>query len=185
MSFVNPLSLIPNLKGVAIGVACGLVAGGASTGLLVHRLDAAKLLAVQLADSKAQTAAVAAAMVAQGKIAAANEAAAVKEARGQAKVVHDTEVITKEIPTYVTSVQDARACVSFGLVRVLYAAEHGVAPSSLQLPAGSSDDACTALRSSDLAASLAADYGAGRANAEQLDALIESVKANDAIALKR
>lgn len=68
-------------------------------------------------------------------------------------------------------------CVSVGLVREHDAAALGVDPDTLPLPAGSSDDACSAVTNADLAGAIADNYAAARANAAQLDDLEANVKA--------
>jgi hypothetical protein len=54
---------------------------------------------------------------------------------------------------------------------VLDAAALGVDPDTLSLAPGQSDGSCAPVKASDLAASVAGNYGAARANAEQLTAL--------------
>lgn len=176
----NPLSLIPNPKTLAIGFLAGAVVSGATVGAVVHKVDKAALEAVQLADAKAEAQASAKAAATTHQLDTQNGTAAVAETKAQVRIVHDIQTVTKEIPNYVTLAQDQRSpcAVSVGLVRVLYAAAHGVDPASLGPAPGGSDDACTALSVSDLATALAGDYGTGRANAEQLDALIAAVTAN-------
>lgn len=104
------------------------------------------------------------------------------EVAAQAKIVVRYRTIVKEVPTYVTVQQDARGCVSWGLVRLLDAAALGVDPSTLDLPSDVTDDTCTTLKASDLAASVAGNYGVAAANAEQLDALEADIKARVAVA---
>lgn len=91
------------------------------------------------------------------------------------KIVTRTITLIKEVPRYVTPAQDARSCITYGLVRVLDAAALGTRPAELPLPAGQSDDACAPVASSALASSVAANYGVALQNSTQLDALIDSV----------
>lgn len=107
--------------------------------------------------------------------------AAVAEASAQERIVYRTNETIKEVPRYVTVVQD-RACIGYGLVRVLDAAAQGLSPESLQLPAGQSDDACSPVAPSALAMSVAGNYGIARQNAQQLDALSADIRAREAIA---
>jgi hypothetical protein len=176
----NPLSLIPNPKTLLVGFAAGALLVGVPASLVVHKMDQAALEKVQLADAKAATVAVSQAAATTHTLDTQNGTAAVAETKAQVQIVHDVQTVTKEIPVYVTPAQDARSpcAVTVGLVRILYASAHGLDPASLTPPAGSTDDSCTAVSVSDLAAALATDYGVGRANAEQLDALIAAVKAN-------
>lgn len=180
MALSDLLTLIPNPKTLAVGFLAGAVISGASVGVIVHKMDKGALEAVQLAAAKAATAAVAKAGAVTHTLDTQNGTAAVAETKAQVQIVHDVETVTKEIPVYVTPAQDQRSpcAVTVGLVRVLYASAHGVDPASLDPAAGTTDDTCTAISVSDLAAALATDYGTGRADAEQLDALIAAVKAN-------
>jgi hypothetical protein len=176
----NPLTLIPNPKTLAVGFLAGALLVGVPASLVVHKMDTAALEKVQLADAKAEVVATVKAAATTHTLDTQNGTAAVAEVKAQVQIVHDTQVITKEIPVYVTPAQDARSpcAVSVGLLRVLTAAQTGADPASLPSPAGATDDACTAVGLSDLAASLSGDFGAARANAEQLNALIAAVKAN-------
>lgn len=105
---------------------------------------------------------------------------AVSEASAQTRIVTRTQTIVKEVPANVTPVQDARTCVSYGLVRLHDAAALGVDPGTLPLPAGKSPDDCTSLKASDLATGIVGNYGVARQNAEQLDALIADERARAA-----
>lgn len=106
---------------------------------------------------------------------------AVAEGQAQERIVYKTRTIIEKVPQYVTVTQD-RACVSYGLVRVLDAAAQGRDPAELQLPAGKSDDACSPVKASDLARNVAENYGISRQNSEQLDALILDIRQRVAIA---
>lgn len=126
---------------------------------------------LKLADSQAMTNAVTAA---KADLAARDKVtldAAVSRATSQQKIVTQTVTITKEIPAHVTPAQDARTCITYGLVRVFDAAAGGADPDTLSLPAGQSDDACAPVKASDLARSVAENYGSARDNADQLTAL--------------
>ncbi len=60
---MNPLSLLSGVWGyIAAAVLAGAVAAS-STWYVTHKIDSAQLLAVQLADSKAQTVSVAASLI--------------------------------------------------------------------------------------------------------------------------
>jgi hypothetical protein len=77
-------------------------------------------------------------------------------------------------------------CVSVGLVRLHDAAALGVDPDALPLPAGSSDDACSAVTNAELAGAISDNYAAARANAAQLNDLIANVRGKvDATAPKK
>jgi hypothetical protein len=104
-------------------------------------------------------------------------------ASAQAQIITQERIVTRyrtrteEVPRYVTVQQDAVACVSYGLVRVLDAAALGRDPADLELPPGVTDDTCTALTASALAAGILGNYAVSDANAAQLDGLIADVKA--------
>lgn len=128
------------------------------------------------ADAAAIENAVNAARADEKEIARKSEAAAVEAAKADRVIEVQTRTLIKEVPRYVTAAQDARGCVTYGLVRVYDAAILGVEPSTLGLPAGQSDDACSPVKPSDLGRSLADNLGAARQNAGQLDALIANVR---------
>lgn len=160
---------IPSVIGMKIAGALALlfVTAGASS-YVTHRVDTAKLEALELRYSQAQTKAVEEAKSLQAAQDKVSLDAAVAEAQAQQKIVTVTQTITQEVTRHVT---DHVACVSYGLVRVLDAAALGVDPDTLALPAGKSDDACTGITNSALAERIATDFGIARANAEQLNAL--------------
>lgn len=127
------------------------------------------------ADKKAIADAVAKARAEERKVADLGQKSGEAQVRIQTKIVDHTITVLKEVPRYVTIEQDARSCVSYGLVRLLNAAVTGADPASYQLPPGVSDDACTGIKASELAASIAENYGTARSNAAQLDGLIADV----------
>jgi hypothetical protein len=147
--------------------------------------DLVKYQGLQLRDAKAVTSSLEAQAAALTAVAAQQHAldqevsqGAVSEATAQQKITVHTVTITKEVPIYVTPQIDTVVvpCIPYGLVRVLDAAalataDNPVTPADLALPTGQSDDACTGIKASDLAASIAANYGIAKQNAEQLDAL--------------
>ena len=163
-----------------VGALSGLLSAGVS-GYVVYRVELSTINGLKASAAVSAQKATIVALDKQKSLDAATQAAAIAEAASQVKVETVTRVITKEIPAHVTPQQDSHECVTFGFVRVLYAAERGADPDSLALPASESDDACTAIKLSDLAASLATDYGVSLENSEQLNALIANVKQTDAI----
>ncbi len=100
--------------------------------------------------------------------------AAHQEATQQRAVADSTAAQLLQVKRHV---QNNPRCVTFGFVRVLDAATHGVLAETLSLPAGKSDAACTKLTANDLANAIVTNYGAARANAEQLNALIAVLRA--------
>ena len=151
-----------------------LVAGTAiGTATVTHKVDNARFEKLELGYAQAKEKAVEearAAQAAQDKIALT---AAVAEAAAQEKIVTITNTITKEIPSHV---KDSGPCITYGLVRVLDGAASGRDPDTLALPTGKSDDACSPVKASDLAQSVADNYGAARQNSEQLTALQQTAK---------
>jgi hypothetical protein len=164
--------------------AAGTVIGGYGVGKVMHDADLSKYQALQLKDAAAATASLEAQAEALAKVASTQHTldqeallGAEAEAKGQAALTQQNAVIVKEVPVYVTEKADAVTCIPYGFVRVLdatiLAGNSGspVSPSDLALPADQSDDACAPVKASDLAASIAANYGTAQANAEQLNAL--------------
>lgn len=183
-------SLIPGFSeasAIATAVVVAVAVAGASytTYKLTHDVDQGKYETLVANDAKAQTTAIAAAAAKQKALDDAGLKAAVSEAQAQEKIVTQYVTLTKEVPTYVTQAQDAAAaapgaapgCVSYGLVRLLDAAVLGVEPATLALPAGKSDDACSPVEPSALAANVTGNYGLGAQNAKQLDDLVAAITA--------
>ena len=180
------LSLITAALGGAWGyVAAAVLAAilsGAGIGWTVHRVDESTIAAMKLTEAEAQLSAANTAAAIQKKEDAVSLAEAVSEARAQQQIVTQTVTLTKEVPVYVSAKTDARTCITYGLVRVLDAAATGRDPAELPLDAGQSDDACAPVTASSLARNVAENYGAARANAEQLDALEAWVAEQAAVA---
>jgi hypothetical protein len=74
----------------------------------------------------------------------------------------------------------SRACIPWGLVRLHDAAALGADTDALAFPPRVTADACSPVGWRDLAQRIVANYGAARANAIQLDALIGAWKKQDA-----
>lgn len=167
---------------VAVAVVAATVAGSGA-GWLTHKVDLTKYQALELKDAKGVTVALEAQAEALRKVAATQHAVdmeatqgAVAEAAAQNRIITRTITVTQEVPHYVTVQADAVSCIPYGLVRVLDAAalagpNGSVSPGDLALPAGQSDDACSPVKASVLAASVVANYGTAAQNAEQLNAL--------------
>lgn len=180
---MNPLSLLTSALGgvwgyVAAAAVAGLLAAG-GTGYVVHRMDATTLNQVKLDDAQAATKALTASLASQRRVDGLNEAAAVREAQAQQKIVTVTQTITRKVPVYVHDQVRCNSGLTVGLARILRAAAAGVDPASLSLPAGQSDDTCADLTPSEVASWFADYAAAARGNAEQLDALEAAVRAND------
>lgn len=88
----------------------------------------------------------------------------------QGEITTRTIINLKEVTRYVHETKIV-GCITYGFVRVLDAQVHGVSPADLPLPAGLTDDACAPVDAVALANSIVANYGAAKANAEQLNSL--------------
>lgn len=172
MSFFNVFGL--RALSIAAAVAFGL--GAAGGGYITHAVDQHKYDQLVIDHATAQAKAVAAAREDERKTAKLSSDNGQKAAVADQKIVYRTNTIIKEVPTHVTPQTDARVCVPVGLVRLLDAAALGIEPSDLVLPAGQSDDTCSAVKASDLARSVARNYGTARQNAEQLNQLIADIR---------
>ena len=176
------------LGGIWLYLAVAVISGGISAYIAENvrwHYDQVAYQALQLKDAAASTASLEAeaaaltANAAQEKVLQVETTqGAVAEAATQSRIVTQVQTITKEVPVYVTAKADTIIipCIPYGLIRVLDAAalstaDHPVAPSDLALPTGQSDDACSPIKASDLAAAIAGNYGIDGENAEQLNAL--------------
>lgn len=170
------ISLVTGALGGVWGYVAALVIGavlsGSGVGYIVHRMDAATIASIKLADADAvidATKQVAKLQQAQDSIALD---AAVKEAQAQQKIVTQTVTVTKEITKHVT---DTVPCVPYGAVRLLNDAATGSNTANAPTPPGQSDGACAPVPWRDFVSDIISDYGIGRQNAEQLNALETNV----------
>ena len=174
---MSPLSLEAKLIAAAV-FALVLFGAGTYTGWELGTIRYNDLVAsdARLEAANVKAAAATQSALDQNAIAAANADAAqarLTAARTQAtvKVVHD----------YVTKIQDARNCVTYGLVRVYDAAAIGVDPGVLNLPAGVTNDTCsTDVVSSALADGIVRNFGRYRIVAGHFNQLIADDAKNDA-----
>lgn len=158
--------------GYLIALVIGAVLSGSGVGYVVHRMDAATIVSIKLADANMAldaTRQVAAMQKAQDSIAID---AAVKEAQAQQKIVTHTVTLTKEITKHVT---DTVPCVPYGAVRLLNDAATGSHTADAATSPAQSDDACAPVPWRDFVSDIIDDYGIGRQNAEQLNALESSI----------
>ena len=165
--------------GYVIAAGFAAMVAGAGTGWTVHKVDHDAYVSLQLQDQRAQTAAVEKAKIIQSAQDTIVLASAVHEAQAQQKIVTETVTVTKEIPVHVS---DRSNCITYGLVRVLDAAAAGTSVPAVGLAPGQPDDTCAPISWSAFAAEIADDYGSGRGNAEQLNALEDVVKKQAATA---
>ncbi len=155
---------------VALVTGFGSAAGGY---YVAHKIGQAEMLGIQMRALKAGAEAVAQAATEQKRLDHIGlDAALALDHQVLTIEVGSVQLIT-EIERHVT-VQSI-ACVPYGLVRVLDAAVLGRSAESLALPAGQSDGTCAPIDAPTLARSIAANYGAARLNAAQLDALSATV----------
>jgi hypothetical protein len=165
---------MPTLTEIKMAVSAVVILAAFAGGFtLAHRLDTSKYAALELSYARAQAAAVAAAQAEQARLDAVALQAAQAETTTQARIAAGTAAQLREVKRHV---QANAHCVTWGLVRVLDAAVHGVVADNLLLPAGKSDDACAPFRADELARSVVGNYGVARANGEQLNALIDSIR---------
>lgn len=169
-------SLIGGWQGLALAAGLSALLAGAGTGYIVHRIDASALSDLKASDAAAQTKAVQAASLALQKQDKAVLDAAVAEARSQQQIVTKTVTLIKEIPVHVTDTSEC-GTPTFGLIRLLQSAALGTDTTGIAPSPGQPDGACSGLSWRSFATDLADDYGNARANAEQLNALEDSVVA--------
>ncbi len=137
------------------------------------------------ADAVAQKAAIADAAAKQSGV----DQVALKAAADQAQAMSDRAATLQQeladAQSHISVKTISATCVPYGFLRVLYAGGHGVAASSLALPAGKSDAACSPLGWADVAAAILHDYSNALANSTQLNLLIGAVKQDQAILGKK
>jgi hypothetical protein len=149
-----------------------LLGGGFKAQVAALQSDAA---AHALADARAQ----AAALVQRQRQADAGEAAASAHAVLQAANEKQIQTVIREVPRYVTPVQNARCVVPWSVVRLLDAAASGADPDDVRarVAPGQPDDAASDVSLSEAVALLATDLGIARQNASQLEHLEQAVGA--------
>jgi len=165
-------SLTSTLIGAALLAAISFGGGF----YLEARLKASTIAEMKLADAQAVRIAIETVTATTKSQDKAALDAAVAEAQAQIRVVTVTHTITKEIPAHVPT-DSACHSPTFGLVRLLNAAATGTNLGDIPTPASQPDDACSAISWDQFAAAVADDYGIGRQNSEQLNALEASLRA--------
>lgn len=164
------------LSGLAaqLVIAAGIFLGGLGIGAwTTHQIDGNQYKALELSYQQAQIKAVQQAQEEQRKLDAIAVAAAQKEAQTQANLTAKAKRQLAEVSKHVNN----KPCVTYGLVRVVDSAVHGVLADQLKLPAGKSDDTCAPISAADLARSIVDNYNTANANKEQLNALISTLRA--------
>ncbi|HEX4105532.1 MAG TPA: hypothetical protein VHX92_04810 [Rhizomicrobium sp.] len=165
---------VSNIWGTLAAAGIAALLAGSATAYVVHRMDEGAIAAIKLADQKAQTQAIQDADAIRQSQDQANLDAALAEAKAQQAIVSHTHTVTREVTIHVPQTQ---SCIPYGLVRVLDDAATGSDTADAATAAGQSDDACTGISWRAFAGDLTGDYGIGRANAEQLNALEANVTA--------
>lgn len=107
-------------------------------------------------------------------VATVDKAAATSEVSAQTKIVTRTRTLLQKVPVYVTA---STPCIPWSVVRLHDAAVLHVDPDSLKPPAGQADDACSDVPPLAFVDTVISNYGAGDANAEQLNALEADIAA--------
>ena len=163
---------LATIKLIVYAIIAAVLLGGVA--YVKHEWDAGQAARHQVAARAAQDRAVAA----SEKIVVSSAAA--QEKTAQAALAAQTVVIVKRIPVYVSTKappagHPAVGCITYGLLRLHDAAVLGVSPDDLPA-AGQLDDACSPVAPSDFASTIARNYAAARANAEQLDALEADIR---------
>lgn len=152
-------------------VAAAFIAGSSITGYVTYKVMHDTITEMKLADQKALTDAVTIKGLMQHDADTAGQEAAVTLAKQQQALEDQGKQTIVRIPTYVTKLQDAHNCVTWGLVRVHDAAALGIDPSALNLPPGVTNDTCSPFVSSQLAERITLNYTAALHDANQLDAV--------------
>lgn len=156
------------IKAIVVAVALGSAATGG--GILVHKIDNSRYLALELSYAKAQEAAEAAARAEQKRLDDIATAAARSEAAAQAALA---ETARRQLNEVKANVKATANSLRLGFIRLLVAGSRGVAVDSLALPAGKSVNSRQGYTDADVATAVLGSLGACRANSEQLNALID------------
>lgn len=154
---------------LAIAAAAFLVTAFGA-GYAVHRFDDVRYLALETKYSAAEGEAKDAQLAKLKAIADKGDAIANTSAIKQIQIVTRTITNLQEVTRYVHDTHTV-GCITYGFVRVLDAQVLGVAAADLPLAAGITDDTCAPVDPVALASSIVANYGAAKANAEQLNSL--------------
>lgn len=106
-----------------------------------------------------------------------SQIASTAETKAQAVIVTRYRTLLKEVPTYVTQNADTKCVVPVGFVRLLDAAAAGNDLPAASPSPGESYDAPAHVELDTVASSVVSNYGAANANAQQLKALEDWVRA--------
>ena len=142
--------------GYVIAAGFAAVLAGAGTGWIVHRVDHAAYVDLQLKDANAIKQAMAQAAVQQAAADKITHDTDVANAAAHQQVVTQIQHIIQKVPVYVTAKTDTAFPLPCGFVRLHDAAASATDPAAVPIPSGKSDaDKC------DVTASYAASIIAG------------------------
>lgn len=145
-----------------------------------HDLDASKYTALELSYQKAEAAAAADAAAKQASIDQAALAASATAAAQEKTIETNLQQELSDAQAHLSVKTITASCVPYGFLRVLYASSHSITANSLAIPAGKSDAACSPIGWADVATAIIHDYGTALSNANQLNALIDLLRKDQA-----
>lgn len=156
-------------------IMAAVIAGFAFTGgcVITAKVEKGKYETLVAAQATAQAKAEADAAAHQRTFDNIALTAAQKERDDQAQRATQAETLLLDVGNHVSVSVIAPACVPLGFVRVLDAAASGRNSSALSLPTGKSDGSCASIGWDVVARSIVGNYATSRANAGQLNGLID------------
>jgi len=133
----------------------------------------AQIAARDLNDAKVRVAMLAA----RQALAAKGEAAAAAHVAALARMQTQIQTVIEKVPVYVSAKASDACIVPWGFVRLFDAAASGADPADVRdrIAPGVADDAASDVTLPEIAALLAANFGAARQNAGQLEQLERAV----------
>lgn len=164
--------MLTEVKLAIAAAAFLLTAFGA--GYVTHRFDNSRFIALENKYAGVEIEAKDAQAKYLKAIADKGDAIAGVSAQQQIKIVTRTITNLQEVTRYVHDTHIV-GCITYGFVRVLDAEVFGIGPADMSIPAGITDNTCSPIEAVALANSIIANYGAARANAEQLNSLSAAV----------
>lgn len=167
----NWKAIVPSIAAIGLGLALGV----AKFQLANERLEVANL---KESYAEASAKAVTEAKTLQAEADAIALKAAMQEAVAQQKVVVQTITLTHEVPKYVATVA---ACPTTGFMHIYQAALLGSAADQVSGASSHTNDDPPGITTPQLAENIVTNYGACRANAEQLKALQDWVRKTAAL----
>ena len=177
-------ALVPYRIYIMLGLAVVLTVGSFASGWRVRALkaDSDRLAAVEEAQ-RSEREAVARVEALRGRQVAATTQIETRYIERAGAVRTITQTLTREVPRVVTVEIDHSFLVPYGLVRLHDAAIAGIQPDAVPNPSNLADDAPSGVATSALAATLVGNYGICHATSEQLTALQDWIRAQQALAV--